>query len=211
MQQKLLVPDSTRLLLNAIAKDQPMQLLGAVRKYYSRGVIDFEKVLSIDAFARVPNLTHVYGFEMIHKLVAVLLTQFNNSMNLIRPLTGEQVVEISEALVMTAEEDQLSMEDLVLFFKGAREGKYGKIYDRLDQQMVFQILEEYRQQRHEAYRRSEEARHLQFKGIGETERTNEPDMISEHLSKLGNRIAVLKDNLKEQREINRMNQYSKDL
>lgn len=168
------------------------------------GTVDFYKVLDITLHARIPNLTHVYGFEKIHEILIVLLTSFNNSLNLIRPMNPDQIIECANDLVMTTEEDQLSIEDYVLFFKGAKEGKYGKILDRMDHQTVFSMLEEYRQERHRQYLRIREEKHLANKSTGSTERTNNPDPISESLCNVAGRLGDMKEKLKESREINKM-------
>jgi hypothetical protein len=182
-----------------------------VVQYLDKGSVSFDKVLSISVHARIPNLTHVYGFEEIHKVLIVLLTSFNNSLNLIRPMNAEQIVECAFALVMTTEEDQLSVEDYVLFFKGAKEGKYGKILDRLDQQTIFEMLEQYRSERHRQFVRIKDERHQAQKAMGDTERTNQPDPLAEHMSSLGNKLSHLKERVKELNEMNRMKTFEKDL
>jgi hypothetical protein len=174
-------------------------------------MIAFDKVLSISAYSRIPNLTHVYGIEEIHAILSVLLTSFNNSLNLIRPMSKEQIVECAYEMVLTTEEDQLSIEDYVLFFRGAKTGKYGRILDRLDQQTIFSMLEEYRSERHRQYMKIKEERHQSQKAMGPSERTNQPDPLAEHMSSIGNKLNYLKEQLKEQREINRMKKFEKDL
>lgn len=126
-------------------------------------------------------------------------------------MTPEQIFECSHDLVMTTEEDQLSIEDFVLFFKGAREGKYGRILDRLDQQTVFALLEEYRNERHRQFMRIKEEKHTSLKAMGPTERTNNPDPIAEKMCDLVGKIGSLREQLKEQREMNRMKKFEKDL
>lgn len=129
------------------------------------GSIAFDKVLAINSHSRIPNLTHVYGFDSMLKVLCVLLGQFNNSLNLIRPMNNDQVVECAEALLFTSEEDKLAIEDFVVFFKGAKEGKYGRILDRLDQQTIFEMLEKYRQERHESLLRIKDEMSSQNKAL----------------------------------------------
>lgn len=176
-----------------------------IAPYLNRGGVDFEKVLAISMHSRIPNLTHVYGTEMIHKILAALLTSFQNDLNLIRPMSAEQIESCSLELVMTTEEDQLSIEDYVLFFKGAKEGKYGRILDRMDQQTIFTLLEEYRQQRHIAKIRIKENKDLELKALGPSERTTQNDELASSFYNFAGRLAEMRDKLKEQREINRAN------
>jgi hypothetical protein len=194
-------------LINSILKGDKDSVYTIMQTYQAAGIINWKSVLSISLHARVPNLTHVYGFQNIHKLLGAMLTGFNESLNLVRPMTAEQVFECSRDLVMTTEEDQLSVEDYVLFFKGAREGKYGKILDRLDQQTIFTMLEEYRDQRHKQFIRIRDEKQIEHKTTGATERTNQPNPIAESMVKLGGRLNDLKEKLREQREINRIQTF----
>lgn len=190
--------------MTAILKSNQDRVFEIMQTYTHRGMVKFDEVLQISLYARVPNLTHVYGFKNIHKLMGAMLTAFNESLNLIRPMTADQIFECSRDLVMTSEEDQLAIEDYVLFFKGAKEGKYGRILDRMDHQTIFSMFEEYRQERHRQMIRIKDEKHQALKGTGTTERTNNPDPISESLCNLQGRLGELKDKLKEQKEINKM-------
>lgn len=207
---KSTVPGSTKHLLSSIKKQDELQVAANLRQYHSQGVIAFEKVLSIPLTGRIPHLTHVYGLENLHKLMIILLARFNNDLNLIRPMSAEQVTDCAFDLVMTTQEDYLSIEDYMLFFKGAKEGKYGRILDRLDSQTVFALLEEYREQRHSSYRKIQESRHLEYKGSGPSDRTNQPSDMDAALHSLTGRIADLKDRLQEQREINKLKTWGKE-
>jgi hypothetical protein len=205
------VPGSTKSLIAGILKSDQNKIYAVVRDYVRGGSVQFDKILSISLHGRVPNLTHVYGFEPIHKLLGAMLTSFNESLNLIRPMTAEQIFECSHEMVMTSEEDQLAIEDYVLFFKGAKEGRYGRILDRLDQQTIFAMLEEYRQERHRQFIRIKEEKHLAQKSQGPSERTNNPDPLAESLCNLTGRMSEMKEKLKEQREFNRMQKFNKEL
>jgi hypothetical protein len=178
-----------------------------VSVYVERGVIQFDKVLAIPLESRIPNLTHVYTFDRVHEVMVILLTQFNNALNLIRPMSGQQIVDCANDLVFTTEEDQLSIEDFVLFFKGAIEGKYGRILDRMDQQTVFALLEEYREERRRQFLRIKEERHIAYKSMGPSEKTNQRDEIADKMSSLMGKLGNLKEQLREQKEINKMKNW----
>lgn len=199
------VTSSTRHLLNDIHSGNKISISANVALYITRGIVNFEKILAISLHSRIPNLTHVYGVEMIHKILAALLTSFQNDLNLIRPMSAEQIESCSFDLVMTTEEDQLGVEDYVLFFKGAREGKYGKILDRLDQQTIFSLLEEYRQQRHLEFVKIKETKHLELKGLGPSDRSVQTDELAVSFNNIVGRLAEMRERLKEQREINMAN------
>lgn len=141
--------------------------------YKDRGAIVFKSVLSIPVNDRLPGLVEKYGKGKIHSLLVVLLTDFVNSFNLIRPMTAEQVVVCAFEMIDSSYEDYLSIEDFSLFFQGAKSAKYGKVFDRLDQQTIFELFENYRQLRHESYLHEKEEIESQYKAAGGGIRTSE--------------------------------------
>jgi hypothetical protein len=53
-------------------------------------------------------------------------------------------------------------------------------------------------------------KHQNFKAQGDTERSYQSDPIKDALVNYGNKLNKLNADLKEQREINRMNKFTKD-
>lgn len=85
------------------------------------------------------------------KILMTEITKFQLCYNVIRPMSADQIAQCAFSLIQSAKEDWLSLEDIIIFFEGAKQGKYGRILDRLDQQTIFQMLEEYRNDRHRTY------------------------------------------------------------
>lgn len=144
-------------------------------------MVKFEKLLSIPVSDRLPGLIQQYGKETIHGLLVVLLTDFANSFNLIRPITPDQIVMCAFEMIDTSYEDYLSIEDFTLFFQGAKSAKYGKVLDRLDQQTIFELFENYRQQRHETYLRAKEEKESNYKSMGGGIRSSDDKGLKELL------------------------------
>lgn len=136
-------------------------------------MIKFENVLSIPVKDRLPGLVEKYGKGKIHGLLIVLLTDFSNSFNLIRPMTPDQIVMCAFDMIETSYEDYLSIEDFTLFFQGAKLAKYGKVLDRLDQQTIFELFKNYRDERRQRYMQIQDERNAQYKSAGFTERTSD--------------------------------------
>lgn len=199
------MPASTKRLIGSILKADTIAINQCLLPFLQADKVRFDEVLKISPYARIPHLTHAYGFENIHKTLILLLGKFINSFNIIRPMSEDQVIECAFDMVMTAQEDQLSMEDYLLFFKGARQGKYGKVLDHLDQQVVFEMLESYRQERHATLLKVREEQHIAVKGVGPSDRIIQKNELAEGLCNVMGRMQDLKDKLKEQREINRAN------
>lgn len=99
--------------------------------------------------------------DILTNLTAALTGAFSN-LNLRYGINGEQVVELADMIIDQSHEDQLGLEDVYLFLENLLTGKAGKIYDRMDIQLFFEMFETYRQRRHEEIkflRDEEEAQH----------------------------------------------------
>jgi hypothetical protein len=173
LAQNSVANSSTALLLNSIRVQDDFQISSIVSSYIKAGTPQFALLLQTPLGDRIPGLAAKYGSKRIHALIVILVTNFCNNLNLIRPMTESQIVSCSFELMNTASEDQLSIEDLTVFFNGAVAGKYGRILDRMDQQILFELLENYRQERHISYSRLQEERHIQLKSLGPIDRSCE--------------------------------------
>jgi hypothetical protein len=147
------VNPSTRQLLNIIhngAQKNDLSLVSDIGALLApAGVPAFPTLLAIPD--RIPNLVSAYGFPKIHQVVIALLTDYVTSLNVVRNMNATQIVQCAAAIVRDAESDFLAVEDLVVFFEGAKTGKYGRILDHVDTAVIFEMLEKYREQRHQEY------------------------------------------------------------
>lgn len=64
-------------------------------------------------------------------------------------MNEEQIVELADMIIDQSHEDNLGLEDVLLFLSDLLTGKAGKIYDRLDIPTFFELFETYRQKRHD--------------------------------------------------------------
>ncbi len=122
-----------------------------IEHYAPANVPKFTELLKVPHSDRLPNLAAKIGFSEMGKILMVEITKFQECYNVIRPMSAGQIAQCALSLIQSAKEDWLALEDLVIFFEGAKQGKYGKILDRLDQQTIFQMLEQYRADRHRTY------------------------------------------------------------
>lgn len=160
-------------LINSIEANNHIDLIKNIDQFKERGLVKFENLLSIPVADRLPGLVEKYGKEKIHGLLVVLLTDFANSFNLIRPMTADQIVYCSFDMIDSSYEDHLSIEDFTIFFQGAKSAKYGKILDRMDQQTIFELFENYRQERHKKFKTIQEEKNMQYRGAGSMARISE--------------------------------------
>ena len=133
---------------------------------------------------RLPALTKLYGVEKISGILSIAITKALNNFNLRVGMNPEQIMNLAYELIKDSEQDQLAIQDILLFLDGMVKYKYGKVYDRMDMPTFFEMLEVYREQRHQAYVNAKDESHAQFKAMGDSNRT------SQDLDKEANRNAM---------------------
>jgi hypothetical protein len=136
-------------------------------RFKERNIIQFNKVFEISLADRLPEMasTEQGRYEVLIALTASLKSLFSN-INLRVGLNEDQMIEIAEQIIDQSHEDNLALEDVLLFFQKFLVGEYGKIYDRMDIPTFFEFFEKYRQQRHEAILAIREEQHSQYKVMG---------------------------------------------
>jgi len=134
---------------------------------------------------RLPALKELYGAEKIAAVLSVQITRTLNNFNLRVGMNPEQIMELSYAIIEEAEQDQLAIQDIFLFLDGMLKYKWGKVYDRMDMPTFFEMLEVYREQRHQIFINQKEEAHSQYKAMGDSNRT------SQDIDKEANRNAMI--------------------
>lgn len=157
-------------LIDGVKNKNQYEIIKTVQQYKRGAIVKFDALLAIPVRDRLPGLVEQLGVDTIHEILIIMVTEFCNFYNVIRPMSPDQIIDCAYEMIGTSSEDYLSLEDFTIFFDGAKKGNYGKIYDRLDQQTIFEMFEIYRQERHEKYHQIQEEKHTQFKGMGIKER-----------------------------------------
>ena len=116
-------------------------------------------------------------------------------------MDGSLLNDIAEEVLNSAGEDNLSLEDLVLFLQGMVRGKYG-VMDSMSVSKFMKLFDDYRDERTQAIREFRMNEHLQFKGLGDSNRSAQVDPLAEHFSRMANTITELKSSLREQKAEN---------
>lgn len=119
---------------------------------------------------RLPALAKLYGNDKIAAILSKQITRILNNFNLRVGMNAEQITDLSYAIISESEEDQLAIQDILLFLDGMITFKYGKVYDRMDMPTFFEMLEKYREERHKAFMNAKEEQNIQFKAYGDTNR-----------------------------------------
>jgi len=106
-------------------------------------------------------------------IVTAGLTMALESMNFVRPMNEAQVMDLSMMVIETASEDNLALEDLILFLQNLVRGHYGSNYESMDIPKFMGKFEEYRQERHESMMRIKEEQDAQYKALPVNDRYSE--------------------------------------
>lgn len=154
----------------------------AFQQYSTADGANFEALLSIPLSERIPGLIKEYGLKRMHRLIKTILNEFCYSIALpkSKKLTETKTSVVSCDLILVADEDQLSMEDLIVFFELAKNGNYGKFKSLLTHYSIMEKLEQFRQERYATYVRIKEQKEAEVRLLGPTERISpEPTPIKQ--------------------------------
>ena len=172
--------------MNALAKGSRGQVFNEMCRYKERGEAVPMKVIElVPVSERLPALTKMYGNDKIAVLIGNYITKALESFNLRVNMNADQIFDLAYSIIESSEEDQLAIQDILLFLDGMVKFKYGKVYDRMDMPTFFEMLEKYREERHQAFMNGKEEAHAQFKAMGDSNRT------SQDIDKEANRNAML--------------------
>ena len=101
-------------------------------------------------YPKLGKLIEEHGTKNIIKSIFLLIKDFCNSFNVVRNMSEDQIIDCSMVIIQKYEKDNYRLEDFVQFFQAAKTGSYGKIYDRIDTQIIFEMLEVHGQRRYES-------------------------------------------------------------
>ena len=183
--QKLPNGSLSKQLLNLVVKGSKGEVYNEMCRYKEKGEPLHLKVIElVPVNERLPALAKIYGIDKIAGVLSIAITKALSNFNLRVGMNPEQIAQLSFALIEEAESDQLAIQDILLFLDGFPKFRYGKVFDRMDMPTFFEMLEKYREERHQAYINGKEEAHAQFKAMGESNRT------SQDIDKEANRNAM---------------------
>ena len=141
--------NSKPLLLSVLVEGDTIAVKNHLALYKVRGMVSYRKVLELPLSERIPALIEQPGkrAEILTALSAALKSAFGN-INVRLAMNEDQVVELADMIIDQSHEDQLGIEDVLLFLCDLLQGKMGRVNDRMDIPTFFTLFEEYRQRRH---------------------------------------------------------------
>lgn len=145
-----------------------------LRLFKQDGVVRYDQVLRIPSSERIPALTKSdQGYRQVYTVLVVKLQQAFANLNLRKGFNEDQLLNLAEMIIEQSSEDNLSLEDVLLFLEQLVGGKCGKIFDRMDAPTFFEFFEDYRERRHMALQYRQYELHQQFKAMGDNTRSSE--------------------------------------
>lgn len=147
------------------------------------GAIQFDGLLSIPLTERIPGLINDYGLKRAHRLIKMVLQEFCYNIPLPKSakLSDTKIAACACDLILAAYEDQLSLEDLIVFFELAKGGKWGKFKGTLTHFSIMQKLEQYRLERSAVYYQLKNEQEAALKKMNEIPRIGDTRSIGEIL------------------------------
>ena len=161
-------------MLNVIETGDRQQVRTHIALFKERGVVNFEAVLAVPSTERIQHLAlQPKGRERVSAALAASIKSAFESLNLRVGMNIEQILDLSDEIIDQSAEDNLALEDVLLFLQQLITGKTGKIYDRMDIPTFFEMFEVYRQDRHDALLATREQEQVNHKAFGDPDRSSD--------------------------------------
>lgn len=175
-----------------------------LRKFKTEtGSINFPAIFSIPKEDRIAAMAKKDFYTTV-QTISVAIALALESINLKRPMTNGQIFDLAETIIEDAESDNLCLEDVMLFLQKFIRGEYSELYDSIDVPKFMHRFGEYRDFRWNEGVRLRDEKNEYYKTLGETKRSvNNSGAFGEYLSKFTTKVQALKDEVAEQKAINK--------
>jgi hypothetical protein len=161
-------------LLPALKAGNNLAITAHLNAFKDRGVVKHDRTLRIPTKDRIPALTATdEGYNYVLTVLAARLKQTFDNMNLKRGMNEDQIITLGEEIINESHEDNLSMEDVLLFLQQLLTGKAGRILDRMDIPLFFELFEHYRQERYLALQYIQYEAEVNYKAMGDRARSSD--------------------------------------
>lgn len=122
-----------------------MQYMAVVQDIMPNGAPDY---LGMVKYPKITDLVADQGQGVILMVLSVMVRDFCATLNVVRNMNDDQIVEV--AAMMLNECGNFRLEDYATFFAMAKRGTLGQIRDRIDMQVITELLDEYFARRRDA-------------------------------------------------------------
>lgn len=131
-------------------------------EFYVNGQLNVQKLLSIPRDQRIVAQA-TQNYPNMVAVLSIAAGMFLSSSG----IDDDTAIALAETIVSEAHEDHLSVQDVIVFLKGAAAGKYGRLsWGKVTVNALMDMFEQYRQGRHEYFMNLKEEQHAQYKAMG---------------------------------------------
>lgn len=182
-------------------KGNKQEINKILREYkLQNGSPNFLKLFTIPAGERLPAMAK-NDFEGTLDIVLAGVTLAIESMNLKRGLNASQINDLAEEILDSSHEDNLSLEDLILFMQRLVRGQYGELYESMDIPKFMTLFGKYRDERWEEGIKQRDLKHEEYKNLGDPSRQNgQLTDFDQHLAAYTTKLQAKNDEIKLLRE-----------
>ena len=158
------------------------------------------RYLDVVKYPQIRELIQTEGRKKMLAVLVLMVKDFCSSVNVVRNMNEDQMIEA--AAMLLDECDNFRLQDYLMMLSMAKRGELVKIYDRLDIQILSEIMDAYWIRRKDAARRLEEEEHRRLNSIGPQQRVLEgmhpqDAKALEDFTKLGAAFDQLRSKIKE--------------
>lgn len=186
---------STPPILSLLGLKDEDSLSMRLASFREKGIVRYERSLAVPMNQRIPELTKTpEGRKSVSIAIASsILSAFQHIDKDKARMSAATMREVAEAIIDSSHEDQLSLEDILLFLKDMLMGKFGKLPGALDMPAFFDIFEKYRDERYQTLRKIRWEEHLTFKSLGDSNRTFDDLPLKRNADPVGMATILQKD------------------
>ena len=145
----------TSLLIKSLTSDNKGEYLRALKVIFPSGVCNYTEIL--DNGSSISSMVTNLGEKPTAAILTAMLIKFSQSFNVVRNLSADQIEELAYDFVIN-DDWGFRLEDYVAAFQMAKTGVIGDIRDRLDIEVINDILDQYFTRRMSAIRERREQR-----------------------------------------------------
>lgn len=158
-----------------------------------QGKPDFDKIFEKGQTASLRVVEKHVKPVLLAGIISSMIDSVNEYFNVVRPMTSAQIQELSIDFMQLKDH---RLEDFLAFFEGCKKGRFGKVFDRLDQSIIWQMWDQYEAER-ENYFYSDHKK-AQDNNIESNVRSNPTAAIEiqNKISKLGSGFTNMANKLK---------------
>jgi hypothetical protein len=176
------------LIIQAAANDQKAKndLQAITARLMPQGKPTYTEVVN---YAPIAALIAEKGYQEMHMVVGLMLTDLNSALNVVRPMNETQIQDAAH--MMVDECGDFRLEDYHMMFQMARRGQLVKIMDRLDINIISQMMDEYYLKRRLAGQLKQENEHITY------EQSIDKEVTPEELEEANRRVQEMMQAWKE--------------